>query len=214
MTAPLALDHVVIGCASLEQGVAWAREQLGVTVPPGGQHPRLGTHNCLMRIGDASYLELIAIEPGAPTPARARWFGLDDPRQQARLKERPRLLTWVCGTSDIVTALRGAPELGSAVEMIRGDLLWRISIRDDGALPEGGTLPQLIEWSAASPAARIPDLGVRLKQLTLRHPQPEVLARKLDGMGASQLASVEAASAGPEIVATLVTPRGDVVTLR
>ena len=213
MITPLALDHVVIGCASLEQGVAYAREKLGVTVPPGGQHPRLGTHNCLMRIGDTFYLELIAIEPGAPKPSRARWFGLDDPRQQARIKERPRALTWVAGTPDIATALAAAPELGTAVEMTRGDLLWQISIRDDGALPENGTLPQLIEWSAGSPAARIPDLGVRLARLTLHHPQPDLLARKLDEMGASHLAEVSRAPRDTAIVLTLRTPRGDVVSL-
>src|SRR5690349_7800408 len=103
--AELVLDHIVIGCASLEQGVGWAREQLGVTVPPGGAHPRLGTHNCLMRIGAAAYLELIAIDPEAPKPPRLRWFGLDDPHQQARIRERPRVLAWVCGTQDIAAAL-------------------------------------------------------------------------------------------------------------
>ncbi len=213
MTASLVLDHVVIGCASLEQGVAWARERLGVTVPPGGRHPRLGTHNCLMRIGDSFYLELIAIDPEAPKPPQPRWFGLDDPRQQARIRECPRVITWVCGTQDIATALATTPELGAAVEMTRGDLLWRISIRDDGALAEGGTLPQLIEWSAGSPAARIPDLGVRLKRLTLHHPQPDALARKLDEMGVSHLAEVSRAPGEAEIAATLVTPRGDVITL-
>lgn len=214
MTGRLVLDHIVIGCASLEQGVAWARDRLGVTVPPGGQHPRLGTHNCLMRIAERSYLELIAIDPEAPAPERPRWFGLDDPRQQARISERPRVLTWVCGTEDIGAALAAAPELGAAVEMTRGDLVWRISIRDDGALTDGGTLPRLIEWSGGSPAARIPDLGVRLQRIALRHPQPDVLAGKLDGMGASHLAGVEASSDEPEIVVTLVTPRGETVVLR
>jgi hypothetical protein len=167
-----------------------------------------------MRIGAAAYLELIAIDPEAPKPSRPRWFGLDDPRQQARISERPRVLTWVCGTRDIDAVLARAPELGSAVEMTRGDLVWRIGIRDDGLLTDGGTLPQLIEWCGGSPAARIPDLGVRLERITLRHPQPDVLARKLDGMGAFRLASVEAASDEPEVVVTLVSPRGDVVTLR
>jgi hypothetical protein len=183
-------------------------------VPPGGPHPRLGTHNCLMRIGEDCYLELIAIDPEAPKPPRPRWFGLDDPRQQARISERPRVLTWVCGTPDIAAALATAPELGSAVEMTRGDLVWRIGIRDDSALPAGGTLPQLIEWRGGSPAALIPDLGVRLRLLTLRHPQPALLAGKLEEMGASHLAGVEAASGAPEVVVTLVTPRGDVVVLR
>lgn len=210
----LVLDHVVIGCATLEQGVAWALEALGVEVPPGGQHPRIGTHNRLMRISASAYLELIAIDPSLPQPARPRWFALDDPRQQARLRERPCVLTWVCGTSDIAAGLSAAPELGSAVEMTRGDLVWKISLRDDGALAEGGTLPQLIEWSDGSPAARIPDLGVRLKLLTLVHPQPDTLRRKLDGMGVSHLASVEAASGEAEIALTLVTPRGSVITIR
>ena len=210
----LVLDHVVIGCATLEQGVAWAREQLGVEVPPGGQHPRIGTHNRLMRISATAYLELIAIDLSLPKPERPRWFALDDPRQQARLKEHPRVLAWVCGTPDIVTALAQAPELGSAVEMTRGDLVWRISLRDDGALPDGGTLPQLIEWSDGPPAARIPDLGVCLEKLTLVHPQPERLRRKLDEMGVSHLARVEAKSGETEIAVTLATPRGDVVTLR
>jgi hypothetical protein len=219
MTAPqkraeLVLDHIVIGCASLAQGVAWARAQLGIAVPQGGQHPRLGTHNCLMRIGEGFFLELIAIDPEAPAPPRPRWFGLDDPRQQARISERPCVLAWVCGTPDIAAALATAPELGAAVEMTRGDLLWHISLRDDGALAEGGTLPQLIEWRGGSPAARIPDLGVRLDRLTLRHPQPALLAGKLDEMGASHLASVNVSSGEAEIAVTLVTPHGERVTLR
>ena len=32
----------------------------------------MGTHNLLMRIGDQVYLELIAIDPEAPTPGRPR----------------------------------------------------------------------------------------------------------------------------------------------
>jgi hypothetical protein len=123
------------------------------------------------------------------------------------------VLTWVCGTRDVASALAAVPELGAAVEMTRGDLVWRIGIRDDGLLTEGGTLPQLIEWPGGSPAARIPDLGVRLERLTLRHPQPSLLAAKLDEMGASHLAGVAWTSGEPEVVATLVSPRGEVVTL-
>ncbi|WP_393939598.1 VOC family protein [Piscinibacter sakaiensis] len=43
----------------------------------GGAHPHMGTHNRLLRLGDHCYLEVIAIDPAAPPPARARWFGLD-----------------------------------------------------------------------------------------------------------------------------------------
>ena len=71
------IDHLVIAVRSLEDGVAYITEQLGVLPVPGGEHPRMGTHNALVRLGDTTYLEVIAANPGAATPQRARWFGLD-----------------------------------------------------------------------------------------------------------------------------------------
>ncbi len=41
------LDHIVIGAASLEAGVAWVEQRLGVKPVPGGQHVAMGTHNAL-----------------------------------------------------------------------------------------------------------------------------------------------------------------------
>lgn len=37
----------------------------------------MGTHNLMLRLGDSSYLEIIAINPAAPAPGRPRWFALD-----------------------------------------------------------------------------------------------------------------------------------------
>src|SRR5262245_33329501 len=125
MTARV-LDHVTIGCASLAQGVAYLRQQLGVEIPQGGQHPRMGTHNRLMQIGDGVYLELIAIDPDAPPPGRRRWYALDEPWQQARIAERPRPIAWIARSADIAAELAAHPELGTAEEMTRGDLVWRI----------------------------------------------------------------------------------------
>ena len=75
------LDHLVIAAHTLEQGVAWCEATLGVVPGPGGRHALFGTHNRLLRIdrpGFAnSYLEVIAVDPEAPSPGRARWFGLD-----------------------------------------------------------------------------------------------------------------------------------------
>ena len=144
----LILDHVAIGCATLAEGAAYIRGKLGVDVPVGGRHERMGTHNLLMRIGDKVYLELIAIDPEAPMPGQPRWFALDDPAQQAHLRERPRPIAWIAGTGDIAAVLAASPvDLGRAVDMSRGELRWRISLRDDGALPEAGALPILIEWA-------------------------------------------------------------------
>jgi hypothetical protein len=185
----------VIAAATLRQGVDWVEGKLGVAVPPGGSHPRMGTHNHLTALGPASFLEVIAVDPAAEPPPRPRWFALDDPAERARLETRPRLLTWVAATDDIEASLARASaagaELGRAVEMTRGDLTWLISIRDDGGLPEMGTLPALIQWSeGAHPADRMTDLGLRLESIELRHPDPAKLETVLRAIGADHLVEI------------------------
>ena len=90
------VDHLVVAAATLEQGVAWCQVTLGVTPGPGGRHPLMGTHNRLFKIASAAfpdaYFEIIAIDPDAPPPGRARWFGLDEAALQARIAEQPRLV--------------------------------------------------------------------------------------------------------------------------
>ncbi len=49
-------------------------------MPPGGQHPRMGTHNLLISLGPASFLEVIVNDPDASTPAEPRWDDLEDLR--------------------------------------------------------------------------------------------------------------------------------------
>lgn len=216
MAAPkLVLDHIVIGCATLEQGVAYLRHRLGVEVPPGGRHERMGTHNRLMQLGGRAYLELIAIDPHGVPPGRPRWFGLDEPAQQARLAERPHLIAWVAGTADIAASLAASPvDLGRAVEMTRGDLTWRISLHDDGTLPESGALPVLIEWPAGPhPSARQADLGVRLAALCVAHPAPERIAPALAALGASHLATLTRSEEMPMNTVELRTHDGATVTL-
>src|SRR6478735_6017009 len=130
---PLTLDHIAIGCATLEQGAAYIRDLLGVDGLSGGRHERMGTHNLLMRLGGDTYFEVIAIDPVGTKPPYPRWFALDDPAQQARLRERPRPIAWVASTMDIAATLAVCPsDLGRPVEMTRGDLRWKISLRDDG----------------------------------------------------------------------------------
>jgi len=191
----LTFDHLVIGAANLRQGVDWAVERLGVALPPGGAHPRMGTHNRLTALGPDSFLEVIAVDPEAEPPTRPRWFALDDPAQKARLELCPSLLTWVCGTDDIEASLARArdagADLGRPVEMTRGGLTWLISIRDDGALAGNGTLPALIQWpEGAHPAGKMTDLGLRLEVLELRHPEPARLETQLRAIGAEPLATV------------------------
>lgn len=171
---PLILDHIAVSARSLDDGVAHVREALGIDVPPGGEHPIMGTHNHLMALGPDLFLEVIAVDPDAAPPGRARWFGLDT------FRGPPQLGTWVLATDDIRLALHAMPvTLGRAVPITRGDLSWLISVPDDGSMPYEGAFPTLIEWPDGTPASRMPDLGCRLRSLTIEHPEAAVIEAAL-----------------------------------
>jgi hypothetical protein len=211
-----AIDHIVIGAASLEDGAHFIRERLGVDMPMGGKHENMGTHNRLMRLGSASYLEVIAINPDAPPPARPRWFALDDPMTRARLDECPRLITWVARTADIVAAVQSAAiPLGAVVPASRGALSWRLTIPADGHLPGGGVIPHLIEWDGGvRPWETMADFGCELEELTLAHPEPAWLDDALKSICAKgfEQISVEHGS-NPALSVKVRRSDGTVVTL-
>jgi hypothetical protein len=212
---PAALDHLVLAAATLDDGVRWCEATLGITPGAGGKHGLMGTHNRLFTVAaDAfanAYFEIIAIDPNAPAPERARWFGLD----ALDLRAGPRLLHWVARTSALdakLNALRddAGIDAGRALALSRdsaqGPLSWRIAVRDDGALLHGGALPTLIEWGPRHPARSMAPSGVTLRALTLRGlPASAVQALALTAVAVAE-------DAGPAITAQLETPRG-LVTL-
>lgn len=175
------LDHVVVACTDLAAGVEWTERRLGVSLQPGGQHTAMGTHNALLKLGERTYLEVIAIDPAGVRPPRPRWFSLDDPAMHARLAQGPALITWVARCDSLAAVCARVPDLGDIVSMSRGDLHWRISVPDDGLLPWSGVLPAVIQRGGGDsegdeaeppphPAERLPDAGCELQSLDLMHP--------------------------------------------
>ena len=59
-TPTLPVDHLVWGGQDLEAEIARLERLTGVRAAAGGQHRGEGTWNALLRLGPASYLELIA----------------------------------------------------------------------------------------------------------------------------------------------------------
>lgn len=202
------IDHLAITAPTLEVGVAYVRDVLGVEPGPGGEHPRMGTHNRLLRLGDALYLEVIAPNPAAPAPGRPRWFGLDALAADAL----PRLGSWVLRTDDIGAATAAATEaLGVVEPMSRGAFEWLITIPSDGLQPLGGVAPALIEWRAGGhPAARLPDCGLALEMLEIFHPDPLRVERLLASISFAGPVVVHALPAGrmPHLAASIATPSG------
>ncbi|EAQ04000.1 hypothetical protein OB2597_12171 [Pseudooceanicola batsensis HTCC2597] len=162
----LELDHIVVAAPSLESGLGHVRDRTGLDLPPGGEHPLMGTHNHLLRLGADEFLEVIAVDPAAPAPDRPRWFGLDRPLAG------PRLAHWVVRCADMAVARPRLPEdLGPAIPVTRGDLTWLLTVPEDGALPMEGALPSLIQWTTDPlPPTRMPGAGAELLSLTVSHP--------------------------------------------
>ena len=199
------LDHLVVTAPSLEAGVAALEATLGVTLQPGGGHLRMGTHNALLRLGESLYLEVIAVDPQAPRPDRARWFDLDAP------PEATRLVHWVLRSDDIRrdAALWGHP-VEHLLAMNRGRYDWLITVPRDGSLPFEGVLPTLIQWqSAGHPAEALADTGCTLLRLGGEHPEAasiNALLDRLEAVGRDRI-SIQP-GARPRLWADLHTPDG------
>jgi len=212
------IDHLVVAAATLADGVRWCEAALGVTPAPGGSHPLMGTRNRLLQLSAPAfprcYLEIVAVDPEAPPPGRARWFGLDDAALQAALRaDGPRLIHAVARSTMLDMHRWGLVNQGfnpgatlrAHRDTPAGRLAWQICVRDDGRLEAGGLLPTLIQWDGPHPAEALPDQGVRLRSL------------QIDGLPATacdvlRLRGVAVApEAAPGLRAVLDTPQGAAV---
>lgn len=202
------IDHLVITAPSLSAGAEFVEQMLGVTPQVGGEHPRMGTHNLLLRLGDTLYLEVIAPNPQAPPPNRPRWFGLDSLSPDAQ----PALTSWVVRTTDIRDSADVSSEpLGEIEAMSRGSLDWLITIPTDGVVPLKGVAPALIEWRTDShPASKLQDQSLSLFLLEIIHPEPARITRLVSSLGLDGSVSVlpTIGSAAPHLVAHINTPQG------
>ena len=222
MTGIARIDHLVVAADTLAQGVAWCEATLGVTPGPGGEHPLMGTHNRLLRIATVdhprAYFEIIAADPAVPVApqGRRRWYDLDDAALRASLRDQgPCLVHWVAQVPDMAEAVAALQRLGIdrgqvlAVSRMtpRGLLQWEITVRDDGQRLFDGCLPTLIAWGDVHPATAMPESGVTLHRLAIRHPRANALRDALRVLG---IDGVEVCEGAPALCATLHGPKATV----
>jgi hypothetical protein len=206
------IDHLVIGSATLVRGVDYVKDRLGVEMPFGGIHEKMGTHNHLMQLGKNVFLEIIAINDEIDPPKRPRWFGLDDQKIRRQVEMQPALLTWVVNTDNLNALQQKAQFSVGIIEKIsRGDLNWYFGLPRDGRLLAGGMLPYAIEWRTEEhPCANMADLGCRFHSLEIYHPYAPWLQTALDSIGAAKLVKIcpLPSNETPYLKAYIHTPRG------
>jgi hypothetical protein len=205
--APLPpVDHLVWGGKDLEEEIDRLEGWTGVRAVFGGRHPDEGTHNALLRLGPAMYLELIAPDPAQAPPGRPRWFGLDS-------LTSPRLVTWAIKSTALEqtadAARIGGLHLGAVRDGRResssGQVLsWRLTYPD--MRTGSGLVPFLIDWHTGAHPARAAPGGIELVGLRGEHPEPAAVAGWLRQLGGLHLPLV--AGETPMLIATLDTPRG------
>jgi Glyoxalase-like domain len=201
------VDHLLLGAADLDRGIAWVEERTGVKPAIGGSHPGRGTRNALLSLGNGKYLEVIAPDPAQTTYT----FQID-----VRTLSEPRLITWAVGTTDIEAVARRAKAAGYQVvgpadgSRARPDgtrLAWRtLGIASTVGASVVNPIPFFIQWSANTlhPSIDAPK-GCALKELRMTHPNASAVTTVLGAV------AIEAEVAnGPDaaIHAALTTPKG------
>jgi len=178
------IDHLIYAGSSLDRGMDEIERLLGVRPVPGGRHPLYGTHNALLSLGPATYLEVIARDPGLPVPERGAL--IDIPSDQDS-----RLVTWVLRSDSIEQAAAtardagielGPVERGSRTAPDGSELSWQLT--DPYAMPADGAIPFLIDWGTTIHPAGVAPRGGELVELRIEHPEADGIRHALSLFGA------------------------------
>ena len=208
---PSMLDHLLLGCSDLDEGIEFVEKHTGVRPAMGGVHPGRGTRNALLSLGPLHYLEVIAPDPaqtGIPTTKA------ELPTTLGRLSA-PTLVAWAVHTSDIVgvaerwrkagVAFHG-PTPGSRARPDGKMLHWQTLNLDND---HDGLLPFFIEWGAETvhPSVDAP-VGCKLVSFAVAGPNPKELSAEFERLGIEvEVANGETA----HLRARIVGPAGEML---
>ena len=189
-----ALDHLVLGASSLDAGIEWVNQHLGVTATVGGTHPSWGTRNALVYLGPQRYLEILA--PDETQVCERRFFDVDQ-------IESPRLVGWA--TNRVLAS--EVDEVGRPVIPGRRDrsdgstLRWRLTdpfhlraipsaTESPSAEPSPQDSPRIdaltpffIDWTEGTHPADDLQHECKIVRLVATHPDPNAVMNRLRQLG-------------------------------
>lgn len=183
---PTMLDHLLLGCSDLDQGIAFVEKHTGVRPAMGGVHPGRGTRNALLALDKGRYLEVIAPDPAQTASPTTR---AELPEMLKRLPA-PQLVGWAVHTLNIEASAERLRKYGAAFQgptpgsRARPDgrmLHWKTLNFDDD---RNGLLPFLIEWGADTPHPSVDaPAGCKLESFAVAGPNPKGLSAEFQNLG-------------------------------
>jgi hypothetical protein len=183
---PAVLDHILLGCADLDRGIALVEERTGIRAAIGGVHPDEGTRNALLSLGERHYLEVIAPDPKQDS---VKPYAVPRLTMLKQLSE-PHLIGWAAHPGDVVAFAKKLHADGIAAQDVRpgsrnrpdgSTLNWKtLNLNDD----RHGLLPFFIEWGtgAVHPSVDAPK-GCHAEGFAAADPDPKELANIYERLG-------------------------------
>lgn len=202
------IDHLAFAATDLKEGIQHIEELLGVSVQPGGKHPAWGTHNVLLALGPAVFLEVIAPDPEREDAAVPPLFGIN------QLTE-PKLTAWAAKEDHLAERLAklkqsgiifGAQQTGRRQTPDGRTLQWHLS--DPLTVVGDGVVPFLIDWGQTPHPAKAMPQQCRLLDLRIEHPQPKKITDILQLLDLGEMTVTAAREAA--LIAAIQCPRGEV----
>lgn len=176
MNESRAIDHIVYAVPDLEEAMNQFEQQSGIWPVFGGYHTTEGTKNAVVNLGNACYLEFLAIDKENYQVLPPRWMGVDS-------IATPKITRWSLKSSDLkkdsevlrnYNAYMGVVK-GGQRRMTNGKLLtWEMAM--PLAEPEVEIVPFLTDWqhSDTHPSEQLPE-QCRLLKISATHPNPDSL---------------------------------------
>ena len=175
------IDHILIGVASLDEGIRAFERATGVAAVRGGRHPSRGTENALVSLGHGAYIEIIAPQANAAP---------NEFVTQLRALREPVVVGWavhVVDAGDAAKRLAAAgftptkPQPGSRVTPQGATLEWTTFGVEK---PQIATAPFFIQWGAKTthPSLTSPG-GCTMTSFQISDPAGDQLSQLLDALG-------------------------------
>jgi len=145
---PPQLDHIVVGCSDLHNGIDYMEKLSGYRADIGGSHPGVGTWNALLALGGRRYLEIVAPDPQQD---QQLW-----PEKLLNLTA-PLIIGWAVRHKDLdnyalylrkISVPCIGPRQASRTRPDGREFRWTfLTLQDD----RQGLMPFYIDWDSASP---------------------------------------------------------------